>query len=127
MDRYFTTCPDSRHTCKCAHEAFEHIDTSDHYGYAGPCNIKSCRCSLYDPYIIFISEQPNGYQSMDYLFYEIGVNIIPANFKKMSYNVLLDEWLDSSISDSTFEFWKKKGYFIKHKKKLSTPTLKNKL
>lgn len=65
------------------------------------------------------SQKTNGFQSMDYLFYEIGVNIIPANYKKMSYNVLLDEWINSPLSDSTFEFWKKKGYFRKDNNKLN--------
>lgn len=119
MDQYFMTNPSSRHTCKCSHEAFEHIDNSDHCGYDGPCNIKLCRCNMYDPYIIFISEKTNVFKSMDYLFYNIGVNLIPANYKKMSYNALLDAWINSPLSDSTFEFWKKKGYFYKGKKKLN--------
>lgn len=121
MDRYFLPPIGSCHTCRCAHEAFAHVasELSNYCYFEGPCNIKSCRCDMYDPYIIFISEKTEGFQTMDYLFYEIGLNIIPANAKKMSYNALLDEWTELPIPDSTFNFWKRKGYFKKSKRKLN--------
>lgn len=119
MTRHFITRIGSNHTCRCAHQAYEHTVNDPHCYFEGSCNSKSCRCDMYDPYIIFISEKTSGFQTMDYLFYEIGVNIIPAKVKKMTYSALLDGWIDLPIPDSTFEFWKTKDYFKKSNKKLN--------
>lgn len=120
MDQYFSTPIDSYHTCRCAHQAYEHtVYIPSCCSFEGSCNVKSCGCRWYDPYVIFISQKTGDFKTMDHLFYEIGVNLLPANAKKMSYNALLDGWIGFPIPDSTFDFWKIKGYFKKGNNKLN--------
>lgn len=52
---------------------------------------------------------------MDYLFYELGLNLIPIDTKTRSFNPLLNPWKESPIPNMTFERWKKKGLFKKGK------------
>ena len=121
MNLYFPTRIYSFSACRqCPHGEHEHIQDSRSSGcYYGSCSAKSCSCGEYKSSIIFISEKTRGSQTMNYLFYQSGLNVIPVNTKKRSFDPLLNPWKELSLPDLAFEKWKKMGLFKKGNNRLN--------